>query len=69
MDGSKIIRQLLIERGLTITDLANLLQIKPQSARNKLSRNSFTLVEFQKVLDALNAELQVITKDSQKIFR
>lgn len=69
MDGSKVIKQLLIERNLKITDLAALLQIAPQSARNKLNRNSFTLAEFQKILSVLDAELQVITRDTNKVYK
>ena len=69
LDGSKIIRQLLIEKDMNVSDLALLLGINAQSARNKLNRNSFTLAEFQKVLSVLDCELQVITKDTNKIYR
>ena len=69
MDGSKVIKQLMIERDLNITQLANALGIQPQSARNKLSRNSFTLSEFEKCITALNAELEVRTKDTSKIYK
>ncbi|MGN0394253.1 MAG: DUF6471 domain-containing protein [Coprococcus sp.] len=68
MDGSKIIKQLMIERDISLNELAERLEIKPQSARNKLNRNSFTLSEFQKCLDVLGAELQVKTKDTSKIY-
>lgn len=69
MDGSKVIRQLMIERNLNIVQLAELLDIKPQSARNKLSRNSFSLSEFEKVLSVLGAELQAVTTDTNKVYR
>ncbi len=69
MDASKIIKQIMIERDMNITQLSELLGIKAQSARNKLNRNSFTLSELEKILDILNAELQVITKDTGKIYR
>lgn len=69
MDGAKVIKQLLIERNMKITDLAKMLEIEPQSARNKLNRNSFTLAEFQKILLLLDAELQVITRDTKKVYK
>ena len=69
MDGAKIIKQLMIERDININQLADALGIQPQSARNKLSRNSFTLSEFEKCVDALNAELEVRTKDTNKIYK
>lgn len=69
MNGAKVIKQLMIEREINLNQLAELLNIKPQSARNKLNRNSFTLSEFEKCLDALGAELQVITIDTRKIYK
>ena len=69
MDAAKIIRQIMIERDMTITQLSELLEIKPQSTRNKLNRNSFTLSEFEKILEILNAELAVKTLDTGKIYK
>ena len=69
MNGSKIIKQLMIERDFNINQLADALGIQPQSARNKLSRNSFTLSEFEKCVATLNAELEVRTKDTNKIYK
>lgn len=69
MDAAKIIRQIMIERDMTITQLSELLEIKPQSTRNKLNRNSFTLSEFEKILEILNAELEVKTLDTGKIYK
>ena len=54
MSMSKKIKQLLIEKGLTITNLAHLLDTTPQSLSNKLARNNFTekdLYEIAEVLD------------------
>ena len=69
MNGTKIIKQLMIERDIGIVQLAELLNIKPQSARNKLNRNSFTLCEYEKCINALGAELQVVTKDTNKVYK
>lgn len=69
MDGAKVIKQLMIERDYNINQLADALGIQPQSARNKLSRNSFTLSEFEKCLAALGAELEVRTNDTNKIYK
>lgn len=69
MDGTKIIKQLLIERETDINGLAELLGIQPQSVRNKLSRNSFTLKEFEKCINVLGADLQVVTRDKNNIYK
>lgn len=59
----------MIERNININQLADALGIQPQSVRNKLNRNSFTLSEFEKCVTALNAELEVRTKDTNKIYK
>lgn len=68
MDGTKVIKQLLIERDKNITDLADGLKINAQSARNKLNRNNYTLKEFEKCLSLLNAHIVVIADDTGKEF-
>lgn len=68
MNGSQVIKQLMLESDTSINRLAELLEIQPQSVRNKLSRNSFTLSEFEKVVTALNGELQVISKKTNNIY-
>ena len=62
MNGSQVIKQLMLESNTNINQLAELLGIQPQSVRNKLSRNSFTLAEFEKVINILDAELPVVSK-------
>ncbi len=69
MDGTKIIKQLMIERDMNLNQLAEALDIKPQSTRNKLNRNTFTLSEFEKCLAVLGAELEVRTTDTNKIYK
>ena len=68
MNGSQVIKQLMIESDTNINQLAELLGIQPQSVRNKLSRNSFTLAEFEKVINILDAELQVVSKKTKNIY-
>ena len=53
---------------MNINQLAELLEIKPQSVRNKLSRNSFTLSEFEKVINSLEADLQVVSRKTKNIY-
>lgn len=68
MNGSQVIKQLMLESDTSINQLAELLGIQPQSVRNKLSRNSFSLSEFEKVITALNGELQVVSKKTNNIY-
>lgn len=68
MNGSQVIKQLMLESDTSINQLAELLEIQPQSVRNKLSRNSFTLSEFEKVVNLLNADLQVVSRKTKNIY-
>ena len=68
ISGSQVITQLMLESDTSINQLAELLGIQPQSVRNKLSRNSFSLSEFERVITVLNGELQVVSKKTNNIY-
>lgn len=68
MAGSKIIKQLLAERNMSVNELATKLGIKPQSMSNKLYRDSFSFQEMCIICNLLNADLKAITRDSHKEF-
>lgn len=68
MSGAKIIKQLLLERGMTQEALANELKIKPQSMRNKLYRDNFSFEEMTIIADILGCDVKLITKDTKKEF-
>ena len=48
MAASKIIKQLMIERSMSVKELAEKLEIAPQSMSNKLYRDSFSFDEVLK---------------------
>jgi DNA-binding Xre family transcriptional regulator len=68
MAGAKIIRQILIERDITIKDFAALYGIAYQSMRTKLLRDAFTYEEMLKIADILNCDVKIITRDGGKMF-
>lgn len=68
MDTKKVINQLMLERGLNYISLSEKLDIQPQSLRNKINRGNYSLNDFVAILDILECDLQVITRDSKKIF-
>jgi DNA-binding Xre family transcriptional regulator len=68
MGATKQIRQLLIEKDLKIKDLADLLEIKEQSARNKLYRDTFSYEEVERIADLLNCDVRIIMRDTRKEF-
>ena len=68
MDTKKVLNQLMLERGMTLPQLAEKLGLKPQSLRNKLNRNNYGVEDFIQMLDILGCDLQVMARDSGKIF-
>ena len=68
MSASKIIKQVLIEKGMTVKALAELLGILPASMRNKLYRDNFSFAETVQILDLLGADVRVIMRESNKQF-
>lgn len=58
MAMSKKIRQLLIEKDSSITELAALLGTKPQNLTNKLSRDNFTESDLQEIAKVLNCKYE-----------
>lgn len=68
MDSKKIIKQLLLERNMTLTELAEKLGYEPQAFRNKINRDKYSLNDFVKFLDALDCDIKVITRDTKKEF-
>jgi lambda repressor-like predicted transcriptional regulator len=68
MAAGKIIKQILLERGMSIKDLAVKLEIAPQSMSTKLYRDSLSYNDVVKIADILNCDVKVITRDSNKAF-
>ena len=56
MSMAKKIKQLLIEKDVTITELAQLLGTKPQNITNKLTRDNFTEKDLQQIAQVLNCK-------------
>ena len=68
MAAAKIIKQLLIEREISVKELAEKLDINAQSMSNKLYRDSFSFDEVVKIADILNCDVKIITRDTEKAF-
>ena len=69
MAASKIIKQLMIERNMSVKELAEKLEIAPQSMSNKLYRDSFSFDEVLNITNILDCDIQFITRDTKKIFQ
>lgn len=58
MSMSKKIKQLLIEKDCSITNLASLLHTTPQNLNNKLYRDNFTEKDLYKIATALGVKYE-----------
>ncbi|MDY4822370.1 MAG: helix-turn-helix transcriptional regulator [Candidatus Onthovivens sp.] len=69
MSATKLIKQIMIERNMTVKDLAEKLEIKPQSMSNKFHRDSFSFNEVVKIADILDCDIKIVTRDTGKTFK
>lgn len=68
MGASKIIKQIMQEKGITVKELAALLGVNPQSMSNRLYRDGFSFKEVQRIADLLDCDVKIIMRDSGKEF-
>lgn len=68
MGASKVIKQLMQERNVSVKELANELKINAQSMSNKLYRDSFSYDEVITIANILNSDVKIITRDTNKEF-
>ena len=68
MDAKKVINQIMLERNVDYAYMANKLNMNTQSFRNKISRGNYGLKDFIEMMNILDCDVQVITRDSKKVF-
>lgn len=68
MGASKPIKQLMQEKGVSVKELAEMLEINSQSMSNKLYRDSFSYNEVVKIADLLGCDVKLIMRDTGKEF-
>ena len=68
MDAKKVFSQIMLERNMSYDEMAAKLGINTQSLRNKISRGNYGLNDFITMMDILECDLQVQTRDTKKIF-
>jgi len=68
MDAKKVINQIMLERNVDYAYMADKLGMNTQSLRNKISRGNYGLKDFIEMMDILECDVQVVTRDSKKVF-
>ena len=64
---SRKIRSIMIQKNISIAQLAKNLGILPQSLSNKFYRNTFTVKELITILDYLDCKLIIESGDDMRI--
>lgn len=65
MDGTKIIKRLLVEKGINTVELAKRLECGTANIYNKYKRNNFSVNEMEEIADALGADLKISFVDRE----
>lgn len=68
MVSKKVLNQVMLERGVDYEWMAEKLGMQTQSFRNKISRGNYGLNDFVQMMDILECDIQVVTRDSKKVF-
>lgn len=68
MDAKKVFEQIMLERHTDYNKMAVKLGMHTQSLRNKINRGNYGLTDFIKMMDILDCDVQVVTRDSKKVF-
>lgn len=68
MNSKKVLNQVMLERGVDYEWMAVKLGMQTQSFRNKISRGNYGLNDFIQMMDILGCDIQVVTRDSKKVF-
>lgn len=68
MSASKIIKQIMIERDISVKTLSKMMGVKPQILSNKLYRDTFTYNDYIKIVNLLGCTVQTVISDTKKTF-
>lgn len=61
-DFNKTIKKILIDRDLSLKDIAEKIGDSSQNLVQKLNRETIRLQDAEKILDALNLKLEIVDK-------
>lgn len=62
------IKMILKQKGVKVSQLAEYMNVKPQSVTNKFSRDSWSVQDLISVLDFLDCQLVIESKPNTKIM-
>lgn len=68
MGAAKVIKQIMYEQNVSVSQLASTLGIQPQSLSNKLYRDSFSFDDVVRIADILGSDVKITIRETGKEF-
>lgn len=68
MGAAKVIKQIMYEQNVSVSQLASALGIQPQSLSNKLYRDSFSFDDVVRIADILGSDVKITIRETGKDF-
>lgn len=68
MGASKLFKQVMAEKDITVRELADMLGISPRLLSTKLYRDTWSFTDAEKVANSLNCDIKIEMRDTNKEF-
>ncbi len=65
MSASKTIKKIMLDKNISVKELAQKLGIKPQVLSNKLYRDTFTYNDYVRIANILGCDVKTISRDNK----
>ena len=65
MSASKTIKKIMLDKNISVKELAEKLNMKPQVLSNKLYRDTFTYNDYVKIANILDCDVKTISRDNK----
>lgn len=68
MGVSKRIKQVMLEKNVKVSDLANKIGMKSQPLSTKLYRDTMSFSDVEKIASALDCDVKIVDRETKKEF-
>ena len=69
MSASKTIKKIMLDKDISVKDLAQKLGCSPQVLSNKLYRDTFSYADYIKIADLLDCDVKTIVRDTKVEYK
>ena len=69
MSASKTIKKIMLDKDISVKELAEKLGCSPQVLSNKLYRDTFSYADYIKIADLLDCDVKTIVRDTKVEYK